>query len=55
MCYCCIGFQLLKAWGANVTATCGADAVALVQSLGADTVVDYKTTDAKRTLARLPP
>ena len=46
---------MLKAWDANVTATCSTDAVELVQSLGADTVVDYKTTDAKRELARLPP
>ncbi|KAK7108875.1 hypothetical protein V1264_016535 [Littorina saxatilis] len=47
--------QLLKAWGADVTATCGPDAVDLLYSLGADTVVDYTTTDATTELSRMPP
>lgn len=41
-----IAVQILKSWGAEVTTTCSTDAVPLMMSLGADTVVDYKTTDA---------
>ncbi|KAL8595333.1 hypothetical protein ACOMHN_020086 [Nucella lapillus] len=47
--------QLLKAWGAEVSATCGTDAVDFVRSLGADHVVDYKTCDVRAELAKLPP
>lgn len=47
--------QLLKAWGANVTATCATDAVDLVKLLGADTVLDYKTENVITGLRRLPP
>lgn len=37
--------QLAKIIGAKVTATCGADNIDFVRSLGADEVVDYKTVD----------
>jgi len=37
--------QLLKAWGAEVTATCSTDKVERVRQLGADRVIDYKTQD----------
>ncbi|KAK6986604.1 reticulon-4-interacting protein 1 mitochondrial [Biomphalaria glabrata] len=35
--------QLAKAWGMHVTVTSSTDAIDLVTSLGADTVIDYKT------------
>ncbi|XP_043240954.1 reticulon-4-interacting protein 1 homolog, mitochondrial-like [Amphibalanus amphitrite] len=41
-----LAVQLLKAWGCQVTATCATDAVELVESLGADVVVDYTAPDA---------
>ncbi len=44
--------QLLKAIGAQVTAVCNTQNVALVKSLGADVVVDYQTTDFTLTTAR---
>ena len=37
--------QLLKSLGANVTAVCHTDNVALVKRLGADRVIDYATED----------
>ena len=37
--------QLAKIMGAQVTAVCGPDSVAMVRELGADTVIDYSTTD----------
>ncbi|KAG2672590.1 hypothetical protein I3843_13G041700 [Carya illinoinensis] len=37
--------QLAKRGNAHVTATCGARNIELVKSLGADEVLDYKTTD----------
>jgi NADPH:quinone reductase-like Zn-dependent oxidoreductase len=37
--------QIAKAYGANVTGVCSTRNVELVRSLGADAVVDYKTTD----------
>ena len=43
----------MKAWQAHVTTTCSTDAVDLVKSLQADTVIDYKTCDVARELAKL--
>ncbi|MEE9297582.1 MAG: NAD(P)-dependent alcohol dehydrogenase [Acidimicrobiia bacterium] len=37
--------QIAKSLGANVTAVCGTEHVALVEGLGADRVIDYQTTD----------
>jgi NADPH:quinone reductase-like Zn-dependent oxidoreductase len=37
--------QIAKALGAHVTAVCSKDSFDLVKSLGADELVDYKTTD----------
>ena len=37
--------QIAKAHGAIVTAVCGGDSFARVRELGADEVIDYKTTD----------
>ncbi|KAL5010232.1 hypothetical protein ScPMuIL_012537 [Solemya velum] len=45
--------QLMKAWGAEVTVTCGADAVNLVTSLGADIVIDYKSQSFKQDLKQI--
>ncbi|XP_068135526.1 reticulon-4-interacting protein 1, mitochondrial [Hyperolius riggenbachi] len=42
-----VAIQLVKAWGAHVTAVCSGGAVPLMKSLGADDVIDY-------TLAPLP-
>lgn len=33
--------QVMKAWGAHVTAVCSKDASELVRKLGADEVIDY--------------
>ncbi|MDZ4667357.1 MAG: NAD(P)-dependent alcohol dehydrogenase [bacterium] len=41
--------QLLKHFGAQVTAVCNTKNVALVKSLGADTVIDYQTADFTKT------
>jgi len=41
--------QIARALGATVTAVCGTRNVDLVRSLGADEVVDYRTTDFTRT------
>lgn len=39
------GLQIIKAIGAEVTAVCATEHVALVSSLGADHVIDYKKED----------
>ena len=41
--------QLAKDFGADVTAVCSADKADFVRSLGADVVLDYRTTDPTRT------
>ena len=41
--------QLLKHFGAIVTAVCNTKNISLVKSLGADTVVDYQTQDFTKT------
>ncbi|TKS75559.1 Reticulon-4-interacting protein 1, mitochondrial NOGO-interacting mitochondrial protein [Collichthys lucidus] len=43
-------YELLKAWGANVTVTCSQNAEGLVRGLGADKVVDYTAGDAAEQL-----
>jgi len=40
----CYAVQIAKAFGCRVTATCGPDNMAWVQSLGAENVINYKTT-----------
>ena len=44
--------QLLKYFGANVTAVCNSKNVVLVKSLGADVVIDYQTEDFTKTSAK---
>jgi NADPH:quinone reductase-like Zn-dependent oxidoreductase len=41
--------QIAKAWGAEVTAVCRQEKMAMVRSLGADQVVDYGQTDVTQT------
>ncbi len=41
--------QLLKHFGAIITAVCNTKNVGLVKSLGADTVIDYQTQDFRKT------
>uniref|UniRef100_A0A8D2IPI8 NAD(P)H oxidoreductase RTN4IP1, mitochondrial n=1 Tax=Varanus komodoensis TaxID=61221 RepID=A0A8D2IPI8_VARKO len=46
--------QLLKAWGAHVTAVCSQDASELVKRLGADDTIDYKSGNMEKELKALP-
>ncbi|KAM9018813.1 NAD(P)H oxidoreductase RTN4IP1, mitochondrial isoform 2-T2 [Ara ararauna] len=46
--------QLLKAWGAHVTAVCSHDASTLMKRLGADDVIDYKSGNLEEQLKTLP-
>ena len=39
--------QIAKVLGAKITATCGADNIEFVKSLGADQVIDYKAEDVR--------
>jgi len=45
-----LGVQIAKVLGCQVTATCSTANVDLVRSLGADTVIDYKTSDVLQSL-----
>lgn len=45
--------QILKAWGADVTATCSADAVEMLQNLGVYNVLDYQDPDFKQQLREM--
>ncbi|KAI5944206.1 Reticulon-4-interacting protein 1, mitochondrial [Manis javanica] len=45
--------QVLKAWGAHVTAVCSPDASELVRRLGADDVVDYRSGSTEEQLKSL--
>ncbi|XP_027457759.1 reticulon-4-interacting protein 1, mitochondrial isoform X2 [Zalophus californianus] len=47
--------QVMKAWGANVTAVCSQDASELVRKLGADDVIDYKSGNVEEQLKSLKP
>ncbi|XP_014288761.1 reticulon-4-interacting protein 1 homolog, mitochondrial [Halyomorpha halys] len=40
--------QMLKAWGCQVVATCGTDAVSLVSNMSPDIVIDYQQKEAMR-------
>ncbi|KAM4695227.1 NAD(P)H oxidoreductase RTN4IP1, mitochondrial [Discoglossus pictus] len=42
--------QLLKAWGAHITAVCSEDAFSLMKDLGSDDVIDYKAASLEAQL-----
>ncbi|XP_030345683.1 reticulon-4-interacting protein 1, mitochondrial isoform X2 [Strigops habroptila] len=48
------GNELVKAWGAHVTAVCSHDASTLMKKLGADDVIDYKSGNLEEQLKTLP-
>lgn len=51
---CCpFPLQIMKAWGAHVTAVCSQDASKLVRKLGADEVVDYTSGSVEEQLKSL--
>lgn len=45
--------QVMKAWGAHVTAVCSKDASELVRKLGADEVIDYTLGSVEEQLKSL--
>ncbi|XP_072356024.1 reticulon-4-interacting protein 1 homolog, mitochondrial isoform X1 [Scyliorhinus torazame] len=45
--------QLLKVWGAHVTATCSENAFSLLKDLGADLVINYKAQSLEKQLKDL--
>lgn len=45
--------QIMKAWGAHVTAVCSKDASELVKKLGADDVIDYTLASVEEQLKSL--
>ncbi|XP_075410826.1 NAD(P)H oxidoreductase RTN4IP1, mitochondrial isoform X2 [Tenrec ecaudatus] len=47
--------QVVKAWGAHVTAVCSQDASDLVRKLGADDVIDYKSGEVEGQLKTSKP
>jgi alkaline phosphatase D len=49
------GVQIAKALGCHVTTTCSTPNVALCKSLGADVVIDYKTSSVVKALAESKP
>lgn len=49
-----VAVQLLRAWNADVTATCSSDAMELVSKLGASRVADYSSADFEQELLQGP-
>ena len=49
------GIQIAKAAGCHITTTCSAANVELCRSLGADTVIDYKSKDVVTELSKMQP